>query len=147
MSVWRASLEDKASGSLLVRALAVWSFEAVAKRPFKQRSARVSRWVSMGLLVNHGRLLLGLRCNARDSCLFPEGLKRGGLELSGDDAESSVLAAFQLVQPGWGQPGLPGWGSVVDNTEIKESHDGLLLLGSLAFFTVRLREARVLVFA
>ncbi len=31
----------------------------------------------------------------------------------------SVLAAFQLVQSGWGQPELPGWGSVVYNTEIK----------------------------
>ncbi len=37
----------------------------------------------------------------------------------GNDSESSVLAAFQLVQSGWGQPGLPGWGSVVDNTEMK----------------------------
>ncbi len=35
------------------------------------------------------------------------------------DAESSVLAAFQLVQSGWGQPGLPGWGSVVENTDMK----------------------------
>ncbi len=70
----------------------------------------------MGLLVGHGSLLLGLRCNARDSRLHPEGLKGGGFELSGDDAESSVLAAFQL---GWGQPGLPGWDSVVDNTAMK----------------------------
>ncbi len=73
----------------------------------------------MGLLVGHGRLLLNLRCNARDSRLYPEGLKRGGFELSGDDSESSVLAAFQLVQSGWSQPGLPGWGSVDDNTEMK----------------------------
>ncbi len=49
----------------------------------------------------------------------PKGHKTGGFELSGDDAESSVLAAFQLVQSGWGQPGMPGWGSVVDNTEMK----------------------------
>ncbi len=35
------------------------------------------------------------------------------------DAECSVLEAFQLVQSGWGQPGLPGWGSVVDDTEVK----------------------------
>ncbi len=76
-------------------------------------------WETMGLLVGHGSLMLGLRCNARDSRLCPEGLKRGGFELSGDDAESSVLAAFQLVQSGWVQPGLPGWGSVVDNTEMK----------------------------
>ncbi len=73
----------------------------------------------MGLLVSHGSLLLGLRCNARDSRLYPEGLKRGGFELSGDDAESSGLAAFQLVQSGWGRPGLLGWGSVVDNAEMK----------------------------
>ncbi len=73
----------------------------------------------MDLLVKHDSLLLGLRCNARDSCHFPEGLKRGGLELSGDNAESSVLAAVQLDQSGWGQPGLRGWGSVVDNTEVK----------------------------
>ncbi len=51
------------------------------------------------------------------------GLKRGGFELPGDDAESSALAAFQLVQLGWGQPGLPGWGSVVDNTEMKGEID------------------------
>ncbi len=66
----------------------------------------------MGLLVGHGGLILGLCCDARDPRLYPEGLKRGGFELSGDDAESSVLAAFQLAQSGWGQPGLPGWGSV-----------------------------------
>ncbi len=52
-----------------------------------------------------------------------EGLKSGGFELSGDDAESSVLAAFQLVQSGWGQPGLSGWGSVVDNSEMKGPTD------------------------
>ncbi len=73
----------------------------------------------MGLPVGHGSLVLNLRCNARDSRLYPEGLKRGGFELSSDDAESSVLADFQLVQSGWGQPGLPGWGSVVENAEMK----------------------------
>ncbi len=83
----------------------------------KQCSPRVIRWETVGLLVGHGSLLLGLRCNARGSRLYPEGLKRDGFELSGDDAESSVLAAFQLVQSGWGQPGLPGWGSVVDSTD------------------------------
>ncbi len=56
----------------------------------------------MGILVGHGSLLLGLLCNARDSRLYPEGLKSGGFELSGDDAESSVLTAFQLVQSRWG---------------------------------------------
>ncbi len=64
-------------------------------------------WETMGLPVGHGGLLLGLRCDTRDSRLYPEGLKRCGFELTGDDAESSVLAAFQLVQSGWGQPGLP----------------------------------------
>ncbi len=73
----------------------------------------------MGLLVGQGSLLLNLRCNARDSRLYPAGLKTGSFELSGDDSEGSVLAAFQLVQSGWGQPGLPGWGSVVENTEMK----------------------------
>ncbi len=77
------------------------------------------RWETMGLLVGHGSFLSGLRCNARDSHLYLEGLKRGGLELVGDDAESSVLAAFPLVQSGWGQPRLPGWGSVLDITELK----------------------------
>ncbi len=55
--------------------------------------------------------------------LYPEGLTRGGFELSGDGAESSVLAAFQLVQSGWGQPGLSDWASVVHNTEMKGSID------------------------
>ncbi len=87
---------------------------AVATRLFKQCSAKVILWESMCLLVGHGSLLLGLRCYARDTRL-----KRGGYELSADDAESSVLAAFQLVQSGWGQSGLTGWGSVVDNTEMK----------------------------
>ncbi len=68
-------------------------------------------------------MLLGLGCNSRDSRLYSEGLKKGGFELSGHDAESSVLAAFQLVQSGWGQPGLPGWGSVVHNTEMKGPKD------------------------
>ncbi len=77
----------------------------------------------MGLLVGDGSLLLSLRCNARGSRLNPEGLKRGGFELSDDDAESSVLAAFQLIQSGWGQLGLPGWGSVVDNTVMKSPID------------------------
>ncbi len=74
---------------------------------------------TIGLLVGHDSLLLGLCCNAWDSDLYPEGLKRGGFELPGDDAESSVLAAFQLVQSGWGQPELPGWDTVVDNIEMK----------------------------
>ncbi len=95
----------------------------MATRLFKQCSARVVRWETTGLLVGHGSLLLGLRCNARDSRLYLEGLKDGGFELSGDDAESSVSAAFQVVQSGWGQPGLPGWGSVVDNTEMKGPMD------------------------
>ncbi len=48
-----------------------------------------------------------------------KGIKRGGFELSGDDAERSVLSTLQLVQLGWGQSGLPGWDSVVDSTEMK----------------------------
>ncbi len=76
-----------------------------------------------GLLVGHGGLLLGLRCDALGSRLYPEGLKRGCFELSCDYAESSVLAAFQLVQFGWGQPGLPGWGSVVNDSVVKGSID------------------------
>ncbi len=95
----------------------------MATRLVKQCSARVIRGESMGLLVGHGSLLLGLRCNARDSRLYPEGLMGGDFELSGDDAESSVLAAFQLVQSGWGQPGLPVWGSVVDSTDMKDPID------------------------
>ncbi len=66
------------------------------------------RFETMGLLVGLGSLLLDLRCNARDFRLYPEGLKKGGFELSGDGAERSVLAAFQLVQSGWGKLGLPG---------------------------------------
>ncbi len=92
-------------------------------RLLKQCSPRVIRWETMGLLVGHDSLLLGLRCNARDSRLYPEGIKRGVFEMSGDDAESSVLAAFHLVQSGWGQPGFPGWGSVVENTEMKDPID------------------------
>ncbi len=63
---------------------------------------------SLGDRVGHGGVLLGLRCNARDSRLYLEGLKRGGFGLSGDDADRYVLPAFQVVQSGWGQPGLPG---------------------------------------
>ncbi len=92
-------------------------------RLFKQCSWRVIRGETMSLFVGHSSLLFGLRCNARDSRLYPEGLKRGGFELSGDDAERSVLAAFQLDQSGWGQPGLPGCGSVVQNTEMKSPID------------------------
>ncbi len=52
----------------------------------------------MGLLVGHGNLLLGLRCNARDSRLYPEGLKKRGFELVGDDGESSVLAQAVVAE-------------------------------------------------
>ncbi len=62
-------------------------------------------WETMGLLVGHGGLLLGLRCDARDPRLYLEGLRKGGFDLSGDDAGSSVLTAFQVVQSDWGQPG------------------------------------------
>ncbi len=53
----------------------------------------------------------------------PSSIKKGGYELSGDDAECSVLAASQPVQSGWGQPELQGWGSVVDKTETKSPID------------------------
>ncbi len=77
------------------------------------------RWETMGLLVGHDGLLLGLGCDARASHLYSEGLKSGGFQLFSDDAECSVLAAFQLVQSGWRQPGLPSWSSVVDDTAVK----------------------------
>ncbi len=57
-------------------------------------------WETMGLLVGHGGLLLGLRCDDRDAFLYSESLKTGGFQLSGDDAECSVFAALQLVQSG-----------------------------------------------
>ncbi len=69
------------------------------------------------------QLVVGLRCDASYSRLYTEGLKRGGFELSGDETECSVFANIQLVQSGWGQPGLPGWGSAIDNTEVKGKKD------------------------
>ncbi len=99
-------------------------------RLLKQFSPRVIRWETVGLLVGLGGLLLGLGCNARDSRLYPKGLKRVGFELSGDDEESSVLAAFQLVQAGWGQPGLPGGGSVVVNMNFPKLFSALSSLSS-----------------
>ncbi len=66
---------------------------------------------------------MGLRWDARASRLHSEDLKSICFELSGDNPECSVLAAFQLVQSGRGQRGLPGWGSVVDNTEAKDPID------------------------
>ncbi len=47
------------------------------------------------------------------------------------------MAAFQLIQSGWGQPGLPGWDSVVDNTEV----NGPIGLEELVF-QVHLLEVR-----
>ncbi len=72
------------------------------------------RWETVGLLVGHGCLLLGLRCDVRTSCLRPKGLKGSCFELFGDNPESSVVATFQLAQSGWVQSGLPGWGSIVN---------------------------------
>ncbi len=66
----------------------------MATQHFKQCSARVIRWESIGLLVGHDSLLLNLRCNARDSRLYPEGLKRGGFELSGDVVIAVVVFVF-----------------------------------------------------
>ncbi len=86
-------------------------------RFFKQDFARIVRWETMGLLVGHDDLFLGIRCDAWDPHLYPERIKRDSFPLSGGDVECSVLAAFQLVQSDWGQPGLPGLGSVVDNTD------------------------------
>ncbi len=71
-------------------------------------------WETTGLFVGQGSLL---QCSGLPP--LSGGLKRGDFELSGDDTESSVLAAFQLVQSGWGQPELPGWGNVVYNTKMK----------------------------
>ncbi len=73
--------------------------------------------------AGHGNLMLGLRDDARDSCLHYEDLKRGGFEPSGDIAECSVLKAFQLVKSGRDQPWLSGWGSVVDNAEVNSPID------------------------
>ncbi len=61
---------------------------------------------------------MGLRCDARYYRLFYEGHKKGGFQLSADDADCSVLAAFQLIQSRWSQPRLPGWGNIVDNNEV-----------------------------
>ncbi len=47
----------------------------------------------MSLLVGHDSLLMDLRCDARDPCFYPEGIKRGGFNPPGDDAECSVLVA------------------------------------------------------
>ncbi len=100
-----ASLKDKTSGSLFVSALAV-----------ERQLGRLSRWLhgssssalrgwfigTIGLLVEHSGLLLGLCCDARDPRLYPEGLKRDCFELSGDDAESwsSQVGASQGCQAG-----------------------------------------------
>ncbi len=85
----------------------------------KQCFARMIRWETIDLVVVHGGLLLDLRCDAWDSHLYSDGRKRSGFKLSDDDADRSVLAAFQLWQSGWGQPGLPGWRSLVDKTDVK----------------------------
>ncbi len=123
-SVWRASLEDKASGYLLVTALAVerqlgscgcddTAFQAVFCEGDSLGNGGPSR--------RPRQLVVGLALQC--SLFYPEGLRRDGFELSGDDTESSVLAALQLVQSVWSQPGLPGWGSLVDNTEMKGPRD------------------------
>ncbi len=50
----------------------------------------------MGRLVGHAGLLLDLRCDARYFPLHSEGLKRSGLEPSGDNVKCCVLAAHLL---------------------------------------------------
>ncbi len=91
------------------------------------------RWETMGLLVGHDGLLLGLRCDARGSHLYSEGLKSGGFHLFSDDAECFVLTAFQLVQSGWRQPGLPSWSSLVDDAAVKGPIDLEELIFSSSF--------------
>ncbi len=44
-------------------------------------------------------------------------------ELVEDKPKCPVLTAFQLVESGWGQPGLPSWGSIVDHAEVKGTID------------------------
>ncbi len=50
----------------------------------------------MGLLVGHGSLLLNLRSNARDSRLYPKGLKRGGFLVI-----RSYIEGCSLKQPAY----------------------------------------------
>ncbi len=76
---------------------------------------RMVRLGTVGLLG----LLLGLRCNARNSLFHSQGLKWSCFELSVVNLECSVLTAFQLVHSDWSQLGLPSWGSVVDYAKLK----------------------------
>ncbi len=75
-------------------------------RFFKQCYARLAHWKTIGLLVGHSGLLLGLRCDARYSRFYPEGLKMGGFKFSGDDAECSILVDTQTGPVGLGPPGV-----------------------------------------
>ncbi len=90
-------IANKGRSAALVRHI-YRSFEPVTARFFKQCSARMICWEKMGLLVGQG-------------VFYSDGFKGDGFQLSGDDAECSVLGAFQLVQSGRGQPGLRGWGT------------------------------------
>ncbi len=73
-SVWRASLEENASGNLFVSALTV---EPVTNRFFKQCSAWMVHWQTMGLLADHDGLLWGFRCDTRN----PTSIRRAQLLL------------------------------------------------------------------
>ncbi len=76
-------------------------------------------WETVGLLIDHGVLLLALQCNAWDSCLHSKGLNRSYFDPPGDYPECSVLAWFHLVQSGWGQARFPGWYTVIDYAGVK----------------------------
>ncbi len=79
---------NKVRSSALVRHIER-SFELLTVRFFKQCSARMIRWETMDHLAGQCVLLLGLRCDARDSRFYSEGFKRDGFQLLGDDAERS----------------------------------------------------------
>ncbi len=96
-SVLRASLWEYVRYDF-GRTAPVWSFKLVMARFFKHCSAWMIRWETMGLLEGHDGLLLGLRCDVRDPRLHSEGLKRGGFELSDNDAECSVFAVLLTLK-------------------------------------------------
>ncbi len=82
-----------------------WSFESVTARLFKQCYARAVQRETVGLLIGHVGLLLGLRCDARDSCVHFESLRRSFFELSGDNPECFGSALAGLVGLGPARPG------------------------------------------
>ncbi len=124
-SVWRSSFEDKASGNLFVKALTV---EHQLGRLRGDDTALQEVFCEDDPLGYDGpsRRQIGVGLALQCSGLPP---LSGGFERFGDHAERSILAAFHLVQSVWGKPGLPGWGSVVDNTTMK----GPIVLEELIF--------------